>query len=49
MKTQRRWLKAALTESTKTEVTLPWARGAQRAAFKARRAAAEKRPQARMA
>lgn len=37
MKTKKRWLKSVLDEAAKTEVELPWTRGAQRAAFKARR------------
>ncbi|MGR3662913.1 MAG: hypothetical protein ACU0CA_17290 [Paracoccaceae bacterium] len=39
MKTKRRWLKSALEETNSTELKMPWARGAGRAAWKSRCAA----------
>ncbi|SFK02504.1 hypothetical protein [Celeribacter neptunius] len=38
MKT-RRWMKSMIAEAKKTELDMPWARGARRAAFIAKKAA----------
>ncbi len=33
MTTRRRWIDATITESARTEVKMPWERGARRAAW----------------
>jgi hypothetical protein len=38
MQTQKRWMKSILEEAAKEQVSMPWARGARREAFKAKRA-----------
>lgn len=39
MKSKKRWIQTVLNESTKSELQTPWARGANRAAWRARVAA----------
>ncbi|MGO4913941.1 hypothetical protein [Pseudogemmobacter sp. W21_MBD1_M6] len=39
MQTQKRWMKSILEEAAKGQPAMPWARGARREAFKAKRAA----------
>lgn len=41
MATQKRWLTSVVKEAAKSEVKMPWARGARRTAFIAKRAAAK--------
>lgn len=39
MQTQKRWMKSILEEAAKEQPAMPWARGARREAFKAKRSA----------
>lgn len=39
MTTKRRWLTSAITEAKKSDVQMPWSRGARRAEWKANIAA----------
>ncbi|MGH1331244.1 MAG: hypothetical protein ACRBBK_10205 [Paracoccaceae bacterium] len=39
MQKNSRWMKSMIAEAKKTEVELPWARGARRVGFQAARAA----------
>lgn len=39
MRKERRWIKSVLKEAARTEVAMPWARGARRTAFIAKRTA----------
>jgi hypothetical protein len=42
MKTNARYIKSIIATAAKDDTVMPWARGARRAAFIAKRAAAEK-------
>lgn len=44
MQIKRRWMASMIEQSAKTDVQMPWARGARRAAMIARRSAAEAKP-----
>ncbi len=39
MRKERRWIKSVLKEAARTEIEMPWTRGARRAAFIAKRSA----------